>query len=415
LKILQLSHKIPYPVQDGGSLAIYNAAIGLLEAGADLHVLAMNPLRDQIDLETIPASFRSQTKFVAVPVDTRLKPFEAFFNLFGRESYFVKRFKSVEFEKALVEILSKNTVDIIQLEHLYLCLYIQTIRRHSKAKIVLRPQNVEFVIWEGILKNLRHPIQKILLRIALSRLKTFEQQIVSTVDGIIAISPIDAQIFATFAKGIPVVDIPVGFIFDKSKAYNFEKQHESFPVVYHLGSMDWRPNTEAMQWFVSDVLPLLETVLPDLKIYMAGKKMPDRFLNLKRSNLIVEGTVPDAIKYQEDKAIMIVPLLSGSGIRAKIIEGMALGKCVISTTVGLQGMKYMKGKDLLVADTPEEFVHQIKKCVESLSFRQKIGEAAHDRAFSEYHYLNCAQQMLRFYRRLSPSAELKNPKLSDKS
>lgn len=402
MKILQLSHKIPYPVQDGGSLAIYNAAIGLLEAGADLHVLAMNPLRDKIDIETIPILFRSQTKFVAVPVDTRLKPARAFINLFGRESYFVERFKSTKFENTLIEILSKNTFDIIQLEHLYLCLYIQTIRRHSKAKIVLRPQNVEFVIWEGILENLRHPIQKMLLRIALSRLKIYEQQIVSTVDGIIAISPIDAQIFEAFAKGIPVVDIPVGFIFDKSKAYNFEKQHETFPVVYHLGSMDWRPNTEAMQWFISEVLPLLETALPDLKIYMAGKKMPDSFLKLKRPNLIVEGTVADAIKYQEDKAIMVVPLLSGSGIRAKIIEGMALGKCIISTSVGLQGMKYTDGKDVLVADTPEAFVRQIKRCVESLPFRQKIGTAAYDRAFTDYHYLNCAKQMIRFYERLSP-------------
>jgi glycosyltransferase involved in cell wall biosynthesis len=157
-----------------------------------------------------------------------------------------------------------------------------------------------------------------------------------------------------------------------------------------------------MQRFISKDLPLLETALPDLKIYMAGKKMPDSFLNLKHPNLVVEGTVPDSLKYQEDKAIMVVPLLSGSGIRAKIIEGMALGKCVISTTVGLQGMKYTDGKDVLVADTPEAFVHQIKKCVESRSFCQKIGAAAHNRAFTDYHYLNCAKQMIKFYERLSP-------------
>ena len=400
MKILQVCHKIPYPVQDGGSLAIYNAAIGLLEAGADLHVLAMNPLRDKIDIQTIPASFRSQTKFAAVPVDNRIKIPNAIKNLFGRKSYFIERFQSKLFEKALIDTLSKNTFDIIQLEHLYLCSYIQTIRRHSKAKIVLRPQNVEFVIWERLLKNLRHPIRKMFLRIALSRLKIYEQQIVSTVDGIIAISPIDAQIFESFAQSIPIVDIPVGFIFNSLKGYNFKKQYENFPVVYHLGSMDWRPNTEAMHWFVSEVLPLLENALPDLKVYMAGKKMPDSFLKMKRPNLIVEGTVPDALKYQEDKAIMIVPLLSGSGIRAKIIEGMALGKCIISTTVGLQGMKYMDGKDVLVADTPEEFVHQIKKCVASRSFCQKVGETAHDRAFSDYHYLNCAKQMIKFYKEL---------------
>lgn len=401
LKILQICHKMPFPPNDGGSIAIYNTTIGLIENDVNVNLIAINPSRNNIDEDILPPEFKKITRFQSVSVDTRIKPFKAILNLFSSKSYFIQRFYSSDFSEKLIEIFQNETYDIIQLEHLYMCIYIDTIRKYTNAKIVLRPQNVEYIIWERYLKNISNPFKKIFIHVASRRLKKFEKANVSKVDGIIAITSHDAEIFRQYALRIPVIDIPVSFNYNLIDNYNFEKQFNNFPIVYHIGSMDWRPNEEAINWFIKNVFPELKKEHPRIKIYLAGKKMQPYFIKQSNNNLIVEGMVENALSYQEDKSIMIVPLLSGSGIRAKIIEGMALGKTIISTTIGLQGINCTNEKDILIADTPDEFVYQIKRCVESVQFCRKIGSYARKFSFENFHYKSCAKKMFEFYQILA--------------
>lgn len=108
----------------------------------------------------------------------------------------------------------------------------------------------------------------------------------------------------------------------------------------------------------------------------------------------------DAFEFQEDNAIMIVPLLSGSGIRAKIIEGMAMGKTIISTSVGAQGIDYTNNENILIADSPEEFVTQLEKCVNSKQLCRKIGNNAMNFAMEKFRVKSCAKKMIDFYVKL---------------
>ena len=391
---------MPYPPNDGGSIAIYNTTIGLIENKVPVNLIAVNPSRDSVDVDELPPGFKKTTGFRSVSIDTRVSPIRAILNLFSSQSYFVRRFYSEDFKNRLIEIIQNKKYDIIQLEHLYMCIYIATIRKYTNAKIVLRPQNVEYKVWEGYMKNITDPFRKIFLRTAVGRLEKFEREVVSKVDGIIAITAEDAGIFRQYAPQTPVIDVPVGFNYSLTYNYDFEKQYINFPLVYHLGSMDWRPNTEAISWFISKIFPRLKKKLPKIKIYLAGKKMPHYFIMKSSNNLIVEGTVENALSYQEDKAIMIVPLLSGSGIRAKIIEGMALGKTIISTTIGMQGINCTNEKDILIADTTDEFVRQIKRCVDSEQLCRRIGNNARKFALKNFHYRSCAGKMSEFYQTL---------------
>lgn len=397
LKVLQLCHKMPYPPTDGGSLAIYMTAIGLQKSGINLQTLAINPSRQPVNIEEIPNKFRADTKFSFVNVDTRIKPIAAFINLLTKESYFISRFRSQGYEKKLTQVLSKNDFDIVQLEHLYMCLYIQVIRKHSKAKIVLRTQNVEFQVWNRYIKKIKNPLKKKFLAIAARRLQHFERTAPGLTDGVIAITREDGATYKDSTKNIPIAQVPVSFDFDQLTGYDFKAQFIDFPKLYHLGAMNWRPNEEAIEWFLKDIYPAIHENIPNLPIYLAGKYMPERFLQKANKSLHVEGFVTDALKFQEDKAILIVPLLSGSGIRAKIIEGMALGKTIISTRLGAQGIDYEAEKHLLIADSPEEFVSQLKKCIQSKELCENIGRNARELAKKEYHPLECANKMIAFY------------------
>jgi len=388
---------MPYPLHDGGAYSIYHTALGLILQRADLKILALNTPKNWIDSSCIESNFREKARFEYSVIDTRFKPFNAFLNLFTDRSYFVERFYSEQFNTDLIRILNNEDFDIVQLEHLYMCLYFETIRKHSKAKIILRSQNVENNVWNRFLENKGNFFKNIYLRIATNRLEKFEKEMAAKIDGIIAISDNDANTFRTYAPTTPVVSVPIGFDFSKISSYDSKKQYVNFPVFYHLGSMDWMPNVQGIKWFIEEVIPVIRNDSPEFVLRIAGKKMPQWLLDLNCKNLIVDGEVPDSLKYHEDKAIMIVPLLSGSGIRAKIIEGMALGKTIISTTIGAEGIPFTDQENILIADTMEEFVVQIKKCVNSIEFCMEIGKKAQLLALEYYDCKITAGKMMQFY------------------
>lgn len=397
LKVLQLCHKMPFPLHDGGSVSLSGTALGLISAGVDVRVLAMDPVAFPADPGLVPGWFSEKTRIVSVGVDTRVSPAGALANLFSCRSYFVERFQSADFDRALKKILEEENFDIVHLEHIYLCLYIDTIRKHSTAKIVLRPQNVESDIWTAYLKCVRNPLKRGWLRIASERLLIYEREVAGRVDGILAISPGDTGTFRNFAPGIPVQEVPPGFDPGIVGKTDPERQYANFPLFYHLGSMDWRPNLQGMGWFIGEVLPYLSERFPDFQLRIAGKKMPRSWFEKASQNLIVDGEVPDANEYQEDKAVMVVPLLSGSGIRIKIIEAMAMGKTVISTSAGAGGIPCSNGENILIADTKEQFAEQIGRCMGSEEFCRKIGNRARELAFRHYDRAANAERMITFY------------------
>jgi glycosyltransferase involved in cell wall biosynthesis len=386
------------PPSDGGAQVMHFTTQGLLINNIDVKTLAINPTRIFIDKNTLPQGYKKATRFECVIVDTNIKPIQLLTNLLKKESYFIERFISKDFDNKLHDILIHEEFDIIQLEHLYLCKYINTIRAYSKAKIVLRPQNIEYIIWERFLKGVKNPIKKFLLSVSIKRLKKYEQSVNSQLDGIMALTNDDAAVFSSFSNVPSGVVVPMGYDYEKIVGYDHEKQFLSSPVVYHLGTMDWLPNEEAVKWFLEKVLPLIKD--RKIKFILAGKKMPKWVHKYESENLAVLDEIKKPLEFQEDKLVMIVPLLSGSGIRAKIIEGLALGKTIVSTTIGAQGIEYENGKNILIADSEEEFANQIVRSVNSVHLCREIGENAKKLSILNYHYENTAKKMIAFYRYL---------------
>lgn len=391
---------MPNPPIDGGAQVMHFTTQGLLANGINVKTLAINPTRNLISLDLLSADYIANTRFECVTVDTTIKPLHFFSNLFRSESYFIERFISVDLEAKLKDLLQAESFDIIQLEHLYLCKYINTLKRYSDAKIILRPQNVEYIIWERYIKNVRNPFKKAFLKIATKRLKNYEQTVVADLDGIIALTKEDADLFKSFSNKTPIIIVPMGYDYETIKKYDFNKQFNQKPIIYHLGSMDWMPNIEAVQWFIKFVIPNLEKQQFSGKIIIAGRKMPSWVFEYKSKILDIIDEVNNPLEFQEDKQIMIVPLWSGSGIRAKIIEGLALGKTIISTSIGAQGIDYENGKNILIADTPSCFANQIIKCVNSTELCKTISRNARDLSAQNYHYQKTAKNMICFYQKL---------------
>ncbi len=373
MNILQICSKPPFPPKDGGALAMNILTQGLLNAGHHVKVLTVNTSKHFVDLHTVDTAYKQKTNYEAVFIDTRIKPLKALLSLFSPRSYNIERFFSVEFEQTLIRILKEETFDIVHLETLYVSPYVDTIRKYSSAKIVLRSQNVEFHIWERLATNTKNPLKKWYLKILAKRLRNYELSYLNKYDGIAAITATDLETFKNLGCQIPLIHIPFG---TDLSLYTTNPEAAEFPSIFHIGAMDWRPNEEGIKWLVNEVWPMVHLQDPELKLHLAGRKMPDWLLNLNKTGVHIAGEVADAQQFILSKSIMLVPLFSGGGMRVKIIEGMALGKTIITTAVGAEGIDYTNEKDIIIANTKAEFVAAILKCTKNQDYSQTLGKNA---------------------------------------
>lgn len=395
MKVLQLCNKPPYPPVDGGTLAMNGITQGLLAAGCEVRVLSVCSDKHPVLGSRIPEDYLQATRFEAVHVDLGIHLIDAGVSWLCGESYHVKRFISNDFSAKLKSILKEEQFDVIHVESVFLTPYLPLIRKYSQAPVLLRAHNVEHLIWKRVAQSERNPFKRSYLKHLSLTLRAYECEHFNDYDGVIPITEKDAATLRELGCRKPIVAIPFGV--QPADVENVEVEPNS---LYHLGSMDWVPNQEGLRWFLGKVWPLVHQRMPQLTFYLAGRKMSDEFLNLRLDGVRVVGEVPDAMAFMASKQINVVPLLSGSGLRVKIIEAMSAGKVVITTSIGAEGINYADGKDLLIADTPQQFVDQLQRCVDSPQFCQEVGQNALNLILQQYDNQLLTQRLIQFFQKI---------------
>ncbi|MBX9807312.1 MAG: glycosyltransferase family 4 protein, partial [Flavobacteriaceae bacterium] len=330
-------------------------------------------------------------------IDTEVNIWGAFFNIFSNQSYNVSRYYDVDAAKLLSNILKEQEFDIVQFEGLFVVPYLDIVKEYSKAKFIYRAHNIEFDIWERLAARERFRPRRKYLEFLSRRLKNYETEQINRFHQVFAISNPDRQNILKMGCLTRLDVFPVAIDFQN---YKVDVSKISFPTLFHLGAMDWRPNREGLAWFLDEVWPDIEKLSGELRFYIAGKNMQREFFDYDSDNLIVEGEIFDAVEFINSKAIMIVPLLFGTGMRVKIIEGMAMQKCIITTSMGAEGINCKNGKDIMIADTPDEFYRAILQCITQPNQWREIGLNARVTA-EKYHDINeNAGRMLAIYHTL---------------
>ncbi|WP_340113228.1 glycosyltransferase family 4 protein [Maribellus mangrovi] len=396
MRILQVSNKVPYPTKDGGAIAAMNLIKGFSHLGHEVTVLSMSTLKHRISVEELPEGVADLANFRFVDVPARISALRAIVNLlFSSQPYNAIRFIDKNFSDELEQVLDEKEFDVIQLEGLYVCPYIPLIRKKSKALIVYRAHNVEFEIWQRTAK-LSKGLFKYYLANLTKRIKNFETKLLNSYDVIVPITDRDKNKLNEMGNTKPAQVSQTGI--DSSVLIPNARNLE-YPSLFHIGSMEWSPNQEGLMWFIDKCWPVLNEKFTDLKFYVAGRGTPDWLQKrLKMPNVEFLGEVDDAYQFMNSKAIMVVPLFSGSGMRIKIIEGMALGKSIVSTTIGAEGIDLEPGKHLLVANNEDEFVEAISKLVEDKELFTQLGENAIDFIHEKFDNLATAGKLIDFYK-----------------
>lgn len=390
MKILILSKKFPYPLREGEPIAITYLSRSLVQQGCEVSILVMNTSKHYFDPKELPDSYNHFKEIFAVPVDNHITLTGALRSFISGQSYILDRFKSEAFEEKLIDVLRQGNYDVVQIETPYLSHYVSTIRSNSNAVISMRAHNVEHKIWERVADMSKNPIKKWYLKNQNRQLKKFEIAKLNEYDVMLAITKKDKDSFLDLGFSHLSVAAPVGI--DLSEYTAKEKSGET--SLAFIGALDWMPNQDGLVWFLEKVWPAIVKEKPLTKFHIAGKNTPDWLRKYANEKVIFHGEVPDAKEFINSHSILIAPLFSGSGIKIKVLEGMALERVVVTTEIGVEGISALNGKEILIGKTADDFISNIMGIIEHKEKISSIGKAARQFIKKEFDNLEIADRVI---------------------
>ena len=403
MHILQLCPRVPFPPHDGGAIAMYDVAAGLVRAGHRVTLLAINTPKHRQPADAL-AHLGPNMRLVTVEVDTDISASRALKNyLFSRQPYNVERFISPLVAEKLMELLRVGDVDVVQMEGTFVAWYAEELGRQHRQDfqvppLVLRAHNIENTIWHKLARWEKNPLKRLLLRTMATRLEKFERRYLRQFDAVAAITEADAERLRALHCPEPVVFIPAGVELGRVQP---DLAIQPKPrTLFMIGSLDWLPNQEGVDWLLREVWPAFHAEFPEVELHIAGRNAPAHLLNLKADNVFMHGFVESAPAFMQQYGLMLVPLLSGGGMRVKIIEGMALGKAILSTKLGAEGIAVRNGHDIIVRDSPAEWLDFLRRWARGDASLSEVGANATQTATEVYDNRRVVQRFVDLYERL---------------
>ena len=398
MKILLLTHRIPFPQNGGYPIVVGNTIRGLVNLGHEVSLVALNAKKQHLQDDAQPDELLGRINYRSYEIDISISLFEGFLTTFNKNPYNIHRYYDPVFERLLIGEVRTTAYDIVQFEGLFVAPYVDAVRKNSNARIVYRAHNIEHQVWERMARQKNDPFKKFYLNLMSRRIKKYEMGQLNKFDAIAVFTSQDQATFVNYGAKIPVEVVPVGV---ELAHYRPNLDHTEFPSMFFLGSLDWTPNREGIEWFLQVFKHDIENDELPARFYVAGNDIPEEFDEYEVMNKIfIKGEVDDALEFINSKAIMIVPLLSGGGMRVKIVEGMAMQKCIISTTAGAEGINYKNGVNILIANTHDEFFKAIRRCIADEDYCKAVGANARRLVEDQYDANKVTNKLVGLYQDL---------------
>ena len=383
MKVLYLTHKPIYPIKDGGCKAMAQFLKCLLHEGFCVKHITIETDKHPFNLVDYPLEITENHAVSACYVDTKIKWTSAFIHLFNTKSYNVSRFDSPAFHQIIKTTIEEQKWDFIILESIFLAPYIQTIKDNTPTQIGIRTHNVEHLIWKKLSSNSKNLFKKWYFHKLHLDLKKVEIHSLSQVAFVAAITDIDAIHFRRLGVATRIVTIPVAM--DPVPEIEDYKTN----ALFFIGSMNWKPNEEAVNYLMAKILPNLREKSPGICLHLAGSFMENKFPSDPENGLINHGFVEDLNAFMREHGVLVAPIFSGSGVRIKLLEAMAMGVPIISTREGLEGIKF-KGSARCVK-TEYEFYSNILELTQNTEKQKRLGRHARKYVLDNYSIHNISK------------------------
>jgi len=293
-------------------------------------------------------------------------------NFFSLRPYTMAKFCRPEIANALRELVQKHSFDVIVCDFLFCA---GVIPWDWPCPKVLFTHNVEEQIWRRHFQVSRNPVWKAVSWREYRTLRLAERHYVNLADHVLTVSESDRNYFATYTDAKRITVVPTGV---DVEYYQPGNTIEKPGTLVFTGSMDWLPNEDAITFFAESILPQLQRKTPDAVLRVVGRRPSQRLRALAAENKYIEvtGEVQDVRPHVHESSVYVVPLRIGGGTRIKIFEAMAMGKAIVSTSVGAEGLPVRHNENIVLADSPEVFAREIARLLGDPAERMRIGRAA---------------------------------------
>lgn len=362
-------------------------AAGLAGAGHRVHVLsAATPKHPGGG--TRPAGVTAES----VAVDTSIGPLGLLASLPGSRPYATARFASAAFSRRLEALLGGDSWDVVQLEGLGTYPHAAAVRRRARARLVVRAHNVEHALFLERAERAGNALAAAFLRLEARRVERLEKQTWRLAHGIAAIGP---EVAAACSRETPasVAVVPLGV--DVPAA---PPPPGPPGALLHLAAMDWWPNREGLAWFLAEAWPRVRSARPGTTLRLAGRGMAGFAGGRADDGVAVEGEVPDAAGFLASGAVLVVPLLSGSGVRVKIVEAMAQARAVVATPRAVEGLGGVTpGEHLLVGEGAGGLAAAVVRALDEPGLAARLGRGAWELARERFSEEAVARTAASFY------------------
>lgn len=394
MKILLLTPDLPYPPESGVALRSFGILRGLREAGHEITLLSFASGEPPPESNPLYELCR-QIQVVPLPSHSRRKRLLKM--LTSRQADMQHRLASATFDGALKTLLHGENFDLIQFFGIEFGRWLPLIQAHGK--VVYDAQNAEADLQRAIAlidrKQPRRWLSALYSSVQARRLWRFEGEICRAVDLVVAVSDEDKQLLLHHA-GAPVHVVPNGInVDDYRPPASGLRQHCS---LVFSGKMDYRPNVDAIEWFCAEVLPRVHKSLPQTRLIIVGRNPQAHILALADEHTQVTGWVESVQPYLHVATLYIVPLRMGSGTRLKILQALASGCTVVSTSIGAAGLHDEALATLQLADTAEDFAEAVVALLKDDAARAETGRSAQASVRKHYDWSALLPRLLDAYR-----------------
>jgi glycosyltransferase involved in cell wall biosynthesis len=383
LRLLFVSTIMPYPPIYGSAIRTWSLLRALASQGVEITFLTfgsaggrreLKPLHDLCrHVHVVPLAQKSLTRatdYVGRGIA-----------LLGRRAYAAVRYRHREMLAAVQEQLSTGSFDAIFADTLFALVNIPPVR----IPLIANGHNVEYLILKRYLQYETNPVKRAYAWLESEKLRRWEQKVFRCADFGIACSEYDRDVLLAQGCNTPMAVLPN--VVDTIYYAPQPGDGEPFTVMYQ-GGMDWFPNRDAVEYFTRKILPILRSRIREVQFVVAGRNPSLEFRRRFQNDPGVEftGTVDDMRSLIQRAQVCVVPLRIGSGTRLKILESSAMGKPVVSTSLGAEGLRMRDGNEILLRDDPRAFADAVADLLLDPDRRKALGAAARVRVQEDYSF-----------------------------
>ena len=391
MKILFLSPTVPFPLTDGGRIRVYNLLKQIAQK-SDVTLLALETQPTDADGVAELRELGIQVYLVPnAPTLPRLSLGTLAKAFLKRQPITVARYDVPAYRRKLRALLANETFDLVHYEMFHVAQF------HTETDLpgVLSQQNVDSAIWRRLCSETANPFYKFAYWTQQLAFQRYERSLSPKFDAVTCTSDIDAAVFEQHCPKDAIEIIPNGVDITH---YQPDFTTEAPAHLIYIGSMDWYPNEDAVAFFADEVLPRIQEKIPDVAFSIVGGNPSGRVQKLaERNGVVVTGRVPEIKPYFAEATVFVVPLRIGSGTRLKILEALAMGKAIVSTSVGAEGLDLKNGEEIFIADEPDAFADAVTRLLTDVQLRRRIGENGRVRVERDYDWQSIGEKLHTLY------------------